>query len=234
MGTIPFSYKVKRSNRRTVGIRIDKEGSVTVRAPKNVSSDDIEKFLLEKKGWVLDKVKLMRKRSSEVPERTFNQGDKLPYLGDVYKISVTDNEKLIEKYKLSRLNPVTLEDDFYVLKGDFDRKDAFIKWYKDEAREIFNSRIKELAEDYNLKYKKVKLSNAKTRWGSCSSKGNLNINWRIIFAPFEIVNYLLAHEVAHLKHHNHSKDFWSLVEKYDSNYKMHRKWLKENGHKLVI
>ena len=86
----------------------------------------------------------------------------------------------------------------------------------------------------NVRYNSVKIKNYKSRWGSCSSKGDISFNWKIIFAPENIIEYLVVHELSHLIYFNHSKLFWNKVEEFQYNYKENRKWLKENGYKLDL
>jgi hypothetical protein len=106
--------------------------------------------------------------------------------------------------------------------------------YKKKARELLNGRTCYYAQKYNFKYRKIRLSSARGRWGSCSASNNLNFNWKIIFAPIEVLNYLVVHELVHTKHKNHQKRFWKTVEQICPNFKTSRKWLKENSFLLEV
>ncbi len=101
------------------------------------------------------------------------------------------------------------------------------------AKEYISNRVLFFADDMQLAYKRVCIKHQKTRWGSCSGKGNLNFNCLLMLCPLEVIDYVIIHELCHLKHHNHSKDFWDEVEKYMPEYKIHRKWLKDNGNALI-
>lgn len=105
-------------------------------------------------------------------------------------------------------------------------------YYREKARDILIERANYYAEKFSLPYKQVRLSSAKTRWGSCSYQNNLNFNWRIMFAPPQVLDYLVVHEIAHTVHKNHQKKFWQLVEKMHPEFKESRKWLKSNSHLL--
>lgn len=140
---------------------------------------------------------------------------------------IKDNTNWIQKsieeankrnIKLSKIN--------YDPKLKKQYKSAILKYATQKANEISNL--------LNVEIKRVKLSSAKGRWGSCSSKKNVNINWKLIFAPKVVINYVILHEVCHLKHMNHSKDFWDLVKTHDSDYKEHKKWLNANSHILML
>jgi predicted metal-dependent hydrolase len=91
-----------------------------------------------------------------------------------------------------------------------------------------------LSQKHNLQFSKIRLTNNKTKWGSCNSKGVLSFNWRLVFATKEVLDYLIVHEMSHLTHMNHSKKFWNLVEKIYPNYKTAKLWLKQNGKKLHL
>lgn len=104
-----------------------------------------------------------------------------------------------------------------------------IGWYKKEARRVFTERLNYFAQLHDLTYKTLRLSSARTRWGSCSRRKSINLNWRLILAPPEILDYVVAHELSHTVHMNHSKRFWAQVEAMMPNHKIQKKWLKEFG-----
>ena len=109
-----------------------------------------------------------------------------------------------------------------------------IEEYKKQAREYIPNRVKEIAEKYGYNYNKIRITSAKTRWGSCTSQKNLNFTFRLILTPPEIIDYVICHELSHLKHMNHSRHFWNEVLIMDKNYKQHDKWLKENASYFVF
>lgn len=108
-----------------------------------------------------------------------------------------------------------------------------IEEYKKQAREYIPKRVAEIAKKYWYEYNKVKITSAKTRWGSCTSQKNLNFSFRLILTPPEIIDYVICHELSHLKEMNHSRQFWTEVSKMDINYKKHDNWLKQNGSYFV-
>lgn len=108
-----------------------------------------------------------------------------------------------------------------------------IKDQKKNAKDLLHSRVIYFSNKFGLQYNKVKINNAKKRWGSCTSKGNLNFCWRLAMAPLMVIDYVVVHELSHLEHKDHSKRFWKKVEDILPNYKEQRKWLKDNGHLLV-
>ena len=101
--------------------------------------------------------------------------------------------------------------------------------YRDKAREIFEQKVSYYAQMMGVSYGRIAIRDQKTRWGSCSGEGNLNFNWRLIFAPAGVLDYVVVHELAHRKEMNHSPRFWKVVEDTMPEYRQYQKWLKENG-----
>lgn len=135
-----------------------------------------------------------------------------------------------------------LEQKIAIKKRQLEHKkeiyqDRSSQWYKEkkkEARELFVQRIAHYEQITGLKVNRLRLSSAKTRWGSCSMAGNISLVWRLVMAPIEIVDYVIVHEIIHIRHPNHSKAFWDDVARIIPDYKKHRKWLKDNGYALSI
>jgi len=111
---------------------------------------------------------------------------------------------------------------------------VFTAWYRKQARNVLTERVEFFARKHGFKIGKIRVSSARTRWGSCSSKDTLSFTWRLVMAPLEVIDYVVVHELCHLKEMNHSKAFWTRVERILPDYKVHRKWLKENGVKLSL
>lgn len=110
--------------------------------------------------------------------------------------------------------------------------DAEREVYRGQARNVFEQKVRYYAGLMNVTYGRIAIRDQKTRWGSCSAEGNLNFNWRLIFAPAGVLDYVVVHELAHRKEMNHSARFWAVVEMYMPEYKKYRNWLKENGNVL--
>lgn len=103
-------------------------------------------------------------------------------------------------------------------------------WLVEEASKVILGRIKAISARIGVYPQKVSLRSQKTRWGSCSSKGNISLNWKLIFAPIEVIDYVIIHELCHLQQMNHSNAFWTLVSSYAPHYKEQREWLKKHSH----
>lgn len=111
-------------------------------------------------------------------------------------------------------------------------RDAFERQYRDFSQRV-QGLIKQLAQDLNVKVNQVTFRDQKTRWGSCSSKGNISLNLRLCIAPVAVADYVVIHELCHMVHMNHSDDFWNLVSQYCPEYRSHKAWLKSNGSRLM-
>ena len=149
----------------------------------------------------------------------------LSYLGKKYTLEIRQNKKSI----------VELEDKFYVSCNNTHTTKRYITaWYKIQARKTIHQRAKHLSQLANLRYNTTSITDAATRWGSCSSDKNLHFNWKLIMAPPPVIDYVIAHELAHLTEMNHSRAFWEKVRRMFPLYRQHRTWLKRHGHTLTI
>lgn len=107
-------------------------------------------------------------------------------------------------------------------------------WLREKAKEAIADRTMEYSEIIGVSYNNIRIKDTKSRWGSCSGRGNLNFSWRIIMTPAIVMDYIIIHELCHLRHLNHSKEYWKTVEQYMPDYRRHKEWLKINGTKLRI
>ena len=214
-----------RSKRRSVGLEITGKARLIVRAPHSLSRKRIEKIILEKKNWIERKLGEARKKRLRVIRKNFLAGEVFYYLGRQYPLVISDSVE----------NPIAFDDKFILSRGCRNQaKELFISFYKQKTVEITAKQAKAFAEKYKLKYEKINGTRAEKRWGSCSSKGSLNFSYRLVMAPPAVIEYVVAHELAHLKHQNHSEKFWALVGEMLPAYKERRAWLKKNGFLLVL
>ncbi|MDD2871122.1 MAG: SprT family zinc-dependent metalloprotease [Candidatus Gracilibacteria bacterium] len=217
--------KIIKSLRKTLSMKINEAGELIVKAPVFVSKKRIDEFIEKNKNWVEEKKQIVLDRV-----RKYTEGERFMYFGEEYELIFSGDSDKVEfdgmNFVLSRAN----------------KKDAsklFVEFYKREARFYIENRIKFIANKYDLKFNKLGITSAKTRWGSCSSTKNISFSYRLIMAPVKTVDYVIVHELAHLKEMNHSKKFWDLVEYmmrglYPGDYKVHMNWLKEHGNKMIF
>ncbi len=217
--------KIIKSNRKTISLELTQNAELIVRTPKSASKRMIQTLVNEKAEWILKKQKLVKERRAAVKETKFAEGEKFLYLGKPYQLLIVDDIKV----------PLVF-DDCFKLHREFlpYAEKIFLYWYKEQAREIITDCAAWYAKQTGLKYQSISINQAKTRWGSCSQKNTLNFTYRLVMSPKSVVDYVVVHELAHIKEKNHSKKFWLEVEKMCPNYKVHRKWLKEHGHLLRL
>ncbi|MCD6120586.1 MAG: M48 family metallopeptidase [Spirochaetales bacterium] len=221
--------KLLRSKRRSVGLEITGEAVLVVRAPLGLSRRKIEEIVGKKRKWIEKKVRQIKERNGRLSMKTFKSGEHFYYLGMQYPLFV-DNFKSINPGNSNSRNPLKFDNKF-VLNGKYQHtaREQFIAFYKKKAIVFIEKRAAFYSKVYGLRYRRISITRAEKRWGSCSSKGSINFSYRLIMTPPEIVDYVVVHELAHLKHHNHSGKFWREVERMLPEYRSRRNWLKKNG-----
>ncbi|HNZ70587.1 MAG TPA: SprT family zinc-dependent metalloprotease [Candidatus Dojkabacteria bacterium] len=213
---------VKKLGRRSISLLID-HGKLEVRAPFLTDDGTIIRWVKSKSSWI-------QKKLSQIPEyreHKYIDGELFYYLGSQYPLRFDENVKN-DRRITAKLSPEN--------RGVFiaNNKTQLQKLYRYLARNYLAKRLKELSKYTNIPYEKMRLSSAHTRWGSCSSNGTISLNWKLIMAPAGIIDYVIIHELCHVRHMNHSKLFWQLVTHYLPDCKERRKWLRQNSNKLVF
>jgi predicted metal-dependent hydrolase len=215
--TIPYLLKVS-ARRRTIGLKIDDSG-LTVHIPRRVAASTVEQILQQKSGWIASKLAQRQQRPAAIE---WQDGTTLRYLGQEIRLALRQDARIrAPEFDGNRLH-LALPDP-----GDaqaVQRKAA--QWLAKQCRPDFSRRIELLAAKLGVPTPPLYLSSARTRWGSCNSRGEIRLNWRLIQAPPHIIHYVVAHELAHLKEMNHSPKFWAWVKKLCPEYEAARKELK--------
>lgn len=221
LGEQEVSYLLKRSRRRSIGLRVDVDG-LTVQAPLSASQKWLDAVLRDKAGWVLGK--LLQLRANLPPEQEWQDGAALPFLGGQLRLTLLVGP--------SRA-PFVCGDELLVGGGNEIIKTRLqkmvVSWYREQAMQCLRERVALYAPRLNLVVPAFRLSNAATRWGSCNARGELRFNWRLIKAPLEEIDYVVAHELAHIKHLDHSAAFWRVVTALYPDYQASRAALREHG-----
>ena len=220
---IVFSKK-----RKTISIQI-KQDSIRVLSTYWISKNSVREFILKNESWIRKKLADQKLRVKPITNLVNNE--KLTLCGKNYKLKVI-SEPIIEPE--IRSETIIISNNFKTRKTLGSIESQILKLLKDFSFRVLQKKTFEISQIMNVRYNSVKIKNYKSRWGSCSSKGDISFNWKIIFAPENIIEYLVVHELSHLIHFNHSKLFWNKVEEFQYNYKENRKWLKENGYKLDL
>jgi len=227
------AYALKRVRRRSIGFIVGIEG-LSVNAPKWVSVADIEAALQEKAGWILRKLREQgdRQRKQHEARVDWKDGTSIPFLGEPV-IVVLD----------SRATGAILNSDADALPGvprltlhvglphtatAEQIRDAVQSWLQRQARRVFEERCRHFAQQLGVRYTRLGLSSAQTRWGSASADGSIRLNWRLIHLAMPTIDYVVAHELAHLRHMDHSPRFWDVVRSVVPDYEERRGGLKDD------
>lgn len=219
-----LDYKIVRSERRTIGITVERDRKVVIRAPRHASDEAVTAAVDSKRLWIWQKVRDPHKYPEPQPHKEYVSGETFLYLGEQYGLQL-----LTHTAEAVRLSGSQFQ------MGRQNRKlgdSLFRSWYLQQARQQLAPRIAALAQEMGLRYSRIWVRDLKYRWGSCSPGGTLSFNWRIIQAPTVVIDYLIVHELAHVLEPNHSEDFWNIVAVHVPGWKKARGWLKEHGSKL--
>jgi len=180
----------------------------------------------ENAQWILDKWREYETHRQRAPTRLFEEGESFPYLGDERQLSIetTDRPRITPT---TFVLPATAVDERGI-------KDVLEELYRREARKYFQARIDHYAAEMDVDPGRLELRNQRTRWASCSVQRTLSFNWRLVMAPPDVIDYVVIHELAHLRERNHTRRFWQLVRQHDSDYEQRVEWLKENSVRLIF
>lgn len=215
--------KLIRSKRRSVSLQITDDGSLIVRAPKSESLKFIAGVIQDKRQWILQKQQLAKERYQTFAVKQFVAGETFYFLGNAYPLFITTTDH----------QALHFNTGFYLAENLVgNARELFLNWYRKQAQQLIGERVHYYAQQAQLNYKKVRINNTHSQWASCSADGNLSFCWRLILAPLPVIDYVVAHELAHLTWRNHSRRFWQKVKKIYPDFANHRKWLAKNSHLL--
>lgn len=217
------NVRIEYSDRKTLGLIVERDASVLVRAPRDASREMIERFLERKRYWLWEKTNHARKYPAVETLKEFVSGESFLFLGRKYRLEIVDEE----------FDGLRFDERFVLSRALLERaRPAFLAWYVAEARERIVPRARMFAERMGVSYKEIKVSDLRFRWGSCTPKNNLNFNWRLIKAPADVIDYIIVHELAHLIEPNHTPAFWNIVAVQVPTFAKAKEWLTENGSEI--
>lgn len=232
--TIPFT--IKRSNRRkTIAISVD-SNEVVVTAPTETTEEKIYAVMNSKAVWIRKQLLHYGEMTNTVHHRLFLSGEKLPYLGRQYRLKIlkgSTTENASFKFSQGRFIAYVPEE---VPKEQY--RDVLMplyeEWVKEKGTVFVKGRITRFTQKLQAEPTAIKLKDQQQRWGSCTTSGQLLINWRTMLAPVSVIDYVIAHELTHLKHMDHSKAFWDTLKMVYPDYEEKKEWLRVNGTTLYI
>ena len=223
-----FEIKINRSSRRNSVALIVKDNTLYVKAPFYISENTINNIITIKNKWITKKFaedKILRGK----PIIEYNNGDILLFKGKQYKLNVKEFSS----------NRVELTNNFLniYINGSYQNKgiikDTIFKWYFYKSEYDLNKTVAYYKNLMDVSVNNIKISEYKSKWGSCNKTKKLTFDWRIIMASEQVIRYLVVHELSHIRHPNHSRSFWSNVESFMPDFNIHRKWLSKNGKFLL-
>lgn len=213
-------------NRKSYSINLSSFSELNLKVPFYFNDNDINQILSKHKRWIKSTLSNINPDKIELINQIENFV-KLMYLGKVYDIKV-DNSIDFKGKKFK------IVDDIFYLRNDKNIKSKVKSIYKENLLNLLESIYSNVKVLHQFKIEKIKLSNAEKRWGSCSSNGNINISWRLMMAPADVIYSVFAHELVHTKHFNHSSGFYSLLYSVDDRNKESDIWLNENNYILKL
>lgn len=238
MGVIEnLPYRLVRSARKTLSLQV-KNAQIIVRAPNNLSTKEIVRFVTDKQAWLNEKVNLQKAEITELKQIQFVDGGKVWFAGQ---------EKYLQIKQTTNNSTQQCDDHIIVniratqchyLKDPqstaiFLQK-RFEQYLAQQAKTYLPKRIALLAEQLGLKPNHINIRRYKARWGSCDSKGKVSLNYLLMMCPNWVIDYVIIHELCHLQHLNHSPEFWQLVATHNPNFKQAKQWLKQHQRQLSI
>jgi predicted metal-dependent hydrolase len=213
------------SRRKTLALIVRADGTLLVRAPQRANRLQIVQFVESKADWIRRAQEKVKRLPPPALAREYKPGESFLYLGKSYRLEIVAKAS----------TALDLKDRFYMAQKSLpSARSMFTAWYKRRAREVLTARVQQYATKLGFKVNRVKITSAQCRWGSCSAKGTLCFTWRLVMAPPPVIDYVVVHELAHLRERNHSKRFWSLVQSFMPDYKTRQDWLKHNGATLSL
>lgn len=228
-----LKYSVKRKNVKNISIKIEQDGNLLITCPMNITITTVEKIIKRKIKWITAKLEIMDKKNSRLSEL---QPDKLKYLlflGKVLPVKKC-NIDIDKPYVEFGQHEIDVYGNDDILSNMVGVKRIIYRQFKKKLQYVIEKRIDIYSRIIKVKPNKITIKAQKTIWGSCSSKGNLNFNYRLIMAPLDVIDYVVVHELCHLVHMNHSKEYWKLVESIIPDYNLKKNWLNDNGYIINI
>lgn len=213
-------YELILSRRKTIGLTVERDSRLVVRAPEGTTDDQVQTVLVRKALWLYRQRRRTERYPVNPPRKEFVTGESLLYLGRHYRLEVVDDP----------LEEIRFCGKFQISAARREEAPLLLRrWYEEHARHRLTARARTLSRQLGVAFNQLLVSDLRYRWGSCTPQNNLNFNWRVIKAPAFVLDYLVVHELAHLLEPNHSRRFWTIVAVQIPVWKEAKAWLKQNG-----
>ncbi len=211
-----------------MSLRIDRKGQVIIRTPVHTSAKDIEEFFDRSTEWIARKRAEQQSIQRVCKQKIFVTGEEFLFLGQSYPLRYGETN--------GKTPYLSFSADGFSLPSNHAAKarHLFIAWYKRMAWEKITERVAELSGRLKIVPREMRLMTARVQWGSCSPDNRLTFNWKLVMAAEIFIDYVVAHELLHIREKNHSRRFWGALESFMPDYRQRKAWLDENGHLLTI
>jgi predicted metal-dependent hydrolase len=212
---------VRSAKRKKLTITVERDSSILVLAPESATDEAIDRVVQSKRQWLFEKLQNAPKyQGTHAPGKEVVSGESALYLGREYRITMTDASDA----------RVVFDRAFVIPQGDrLQTRQAFRDWYQAQAQEVILPRVQRLAHELGVGLAEAVIVDDRLRWGSCTAKNNVRLNWRLIKAPMSVIDYVIVHELAHLIEGNHTPTFWNIVRAKVPGAEKSKAWLKEHG-----
>ena len=227
-----LKYDIIRSNRKKTATIDVVDGTVRIRVPNELSQESIDALIMKKLSWIKKRVSEQSLLNPSTNKELVS-GSPISYLGKRYRLKRSvDHPKSVSMHRGYIV--VSIKKNLSEFDTELLIRRNLVDWYIDKATTYLNRRSEYWANKIGVNYSSITIKKYKSKWGDCNSIKGISYNWRIMLAPQSIIDYVVIHELCHLKHMNHSKEFWALVAKYCPDWKDKRSWLKEHSRALDV
>jgi hypothetical protein len=216
----------KTGRRKTISIFIERDGSVRVLAPAQTADETIENAVRAKEYQIFTKLAKWKELNQGKVDRAFVNGQSFLYFGRNYRLAIVEDQDVSIKMTGGYFHL----DKKYLNQAD----KVFKAFYREKAKQKIRERLKLIEEKFQTKPTAIKVLELQNRWASWTPKNGLNFNWKCAMAPVPVLDYIITHEMVHLKYPNHSPEFWNELDKKMPNYREYKNWLKQNGVKMSL
>lgn len=229
--SMDMCYRVNRSRKRkkTISLQVRHEADIVVSVPYFTPVDEIKRFIREKQNWIDKTIQKQRQQALQNKAHEYISGETFYYLGQSFPL-----EEFFEPFEQTG---VMLRNSCFYLnaaENKASKKHYFVSWYQKQAHDYISRRINHFSEMLDLHPEYMRITSAESRWGSCSEDNRLAFSFRVMMAPPDVIDYVVVHELTHIREKNHSPAFWQRVENVMPEYKQHRRWLRENHHLCML
>jgi predicted metal-dependent hydrolase len=223
-----IAFTLRRSLRaRWMRADLSLRAGLRVTLPAGMEESRALAFLRSRSRWLVRALGRLERLAAIIPDRTLAHGTTVPYLGRELTLNLSIGEP-----RVGRLGDSLIVHVRRRTRRSVER--ALTAWYREEALREFSERAGHLAQKHRLRYRRLRIGNQKSRWGTCTASGTVSLNWRLMLGPESVARYLIAHELSHLVEPNHSARFWAKVAELCPDYREHEAWLKRYGPGLVL